>query len=185
MRNDKAGIVIVLLCGLIGPAAGFAQVAAPASGVDSEARATVVPTPAAAQVANELMRLQEDTLLLRAQLKKLDAQAQVAQREQALHQMGGTGVMGEVSLIATQSLGQTTIATLAADGSEFDVRAGDSLPDGSRVAQIRPGQLVLADRDGHRTVLTVSAPVRGGLRNVAANSFGPAGLPPLPTLPLR
>lgn len=194
MRNDNAWIVGALVCGLMGPTVALAQAAAPApvsasaasSAASAQPRAAVVPTPAAAQAANELMRLNEDTLLLKAQLKKLETQAQVAQREQALHQMGGASVsMGQVSLIVTQSLGQATIATLSADGAEFDVRAGDRLPDGSRVAQIRPGMLVLADPDGHRTMLTVSAPSRGGLRNVAANPLGPAGVPPLPPLPLR
>ncbi|TKC86962.1 type IV pilus biogenesis protein PilP [Trinickia terrae] len=182
MRND-ALTILALACAFSCPAAALAEASAPAA--DAGTRVSVQPTAAAMQAANELMRLQEDTLLLKAQLKKLDAQAQVAEREQTLHRMGNPVTYGEVSLLATQSLGKAMSATLASsDGSEFDVRAGDTLPDGMRVVQIRSGAVVLAGQDGRRTTLTVSMPAHGGARSLAANNAGPGGVPPIPTLPM-
>lgn len=182
MKNDKA--LIALAWAIAGPTVAFAQGAdGPTAAADL--RAAVVPTPAAVQTASELMRLQEDTLLLKARLKKLDAQAQVAQREQSMRTSGGGIAYGEIALIATQSLGRATAATLSSDGSEFDVQAGDRLPNGSRVAQIRPGRVVLTDPGGHSTMLAVSTRVRGAPRDLAANVIGPVGVPPIPTLPPR
>jgi hypothetical protein len=177
MNNDTIRIVLAFAFVLAWPMTTLAQASTPA--------AAVVPTPAAVQAANVLMRLQEETLLLKAELKKLDAQTQVAEREQALHRMGGTATYGEESLVATQSLGKTMSATLSSsDGSEFDVRVGDTLPDGMRVTQIRSGALVLAGEDGRRTTLTVSMPAHGALRSVAANGAAAGGVPPIPTLPM-
>lgn len=172
-----ASAASALACACAWPVTALAQASTPA--------ASVVPTAAATQAANELMRLQEDTLLLKAELKKLDAQAQVVEREQALHRMGNTVTYGEVSLVATQSLGKSMSATLSSnDGSEFDVRTGDTLPGGMRVVQIRSGALVLAGENQRRTTLTVSTPSRGAVRNVAANGSDAGGVPPIPSLPL-
>lgn len=177
MNNDKTWIELAFALVLAWPITAVSQASTPA--------AAVVPTPAAVQVANELMQMQEETLLLKAELKKLDAQAQVAEREQTLHRMGSTVTYGEVSLVATQSLGKTMSATLSSsDGSEFDVRAGETLPDGMRVVQIRSGAVVLVSEDGRHTTLTVSMPAHGALRNIAANGTAAGGVPPIPTLPM-
>ncbi|MET3624733.1 type IV pilus biogenesis protein PilP [Burkholderia ambifaria] len=180
--------MLVLACCCAWPlaASGAASAAAATAAAPAEAapRLNVVPTPAAMQAANELMRLQEETMILKAQLKKLDAQAQVAERQEALHRMGSTvSSYSDVSLVATQGLGKKLSATVAtSDGAEFDVGPGDTLPNGLRVAAIRPGAIVLASQDGRRTTLTVSASARQQpARNVA--STGSPGVPPVPTLP--
>jgi type IV pilus biogenesis protein PilP len=186
MKNDDALIVLAVASMFAWPMTALAEANAPASAsaADAAPRVSVVPTAAAVQAANELMRLQEETLLLKAQLKKLDAQTQVAEREEALHRMGATVSYADVSLIATQSLGKTMSATVATtDGAEFDVRPGDTLPNGMRVASIRSGAVVLVGQGAHRTMLTVSTPStpsRQGVRNVAATG----GVPPIPTLPM-
>ncbi|RDU96765.1 type IV pilus biogenesis protein PilP [Trinickia dinghuensis] len=158
-------------------AAASAATAAPASPAPA--------TQATTQAATELMQLQEETLLLKAQLKKLDAQAQVAEREEALRRMGGPVAYGELALTATQSLGKVTSATLSSsDGAEFSVRAGEVLPNGMRVVSIRPGAVVLAGRSGHRETLAV-VPPQQSLRDASvtgpANGAGLSPLPPLPT----
>jgi type IV pilus biogenesis protein PilP len=182
MRNDDALTVFVLACGFVWPLAAFGQASVTAA--DAAPSVNVVPTAAAAQAATELMRLQEETLILKAQLKKLDAQAQVVERQEALHRMGSAvSSYSDVSLVATQSLGKTMSATVAtSDGTEIDVTAGDMLPNGMRVAAIRSGAIVLASKDGGRTTLTVSTSTRQPPRNVA--STGAAGVPPIPTLPM-
>jgi type IV pilus biogenesis protein PilP len=189
MRNDRAMAVWMVACCFAWPISALAQGgaadAAANATADAAPRATVVPTPAAAQAANELMELQEETLLLKAQLKKLDAQADVFQREQAIHRMGSPVSYGDMSLVATQSLGKTMNATVSnGDGAEMDVHAGDTLPNGMRVVSIRSGAIVLAGDGGRRVTLTVTSPQQAP-HNVVAT--GPAadstGVPPLPTLP--
>jgi type IV pilus biogenesis protein PilP len=182
MRNNGALTVSALACCFAWPLAALGE--ASATGADTAPPVNVVPTAAAAQAANELMRLQEETLILKAQLKKLDAQAQVAERQEALHRMGSTvSSYSDVSLIATQGLGKTMSATVAtSDGTEIDVATGDTLPNGMRVTAIRSGAIVLASKDGSRTTLTVSASTRQPGRNVA--STGAGGVPPIPTLPM-
>jgi len=180
MRNDRAdrarracSTAVMLMSGAAWSVAAIAQTAAPA--------AVVVPTPAAAAAASELMRLQEDTVVLKAQLKKLDAQAQVAEREAALSRMGRTITYDEIAVLATQSLGNTTSATVDVNGSgDLDVRQGDTLANGMRVVSIRPGTVVVEDKDARRTTLTVMSARKAPSRVAAAGLNG--GMPSIPAL---
>ncbi|GAB7524110.1 type IV pilus biogenesis protein PilP [Paraburkholderia sp. 2C] len=185
MKNDRARRVqrvlgVVALAGVIGfSAAVRAQTAAPGS---APVAAAVVPTPAAAAAANELMHLQEDTVVLKAQLKKLDAQQQVAEREAALNRMGRTITYDEISVLATQSLGDTISATVDVNGAgEYDVHQGDTLANGMRVMSIRPGSVIVEGKDGHRTTLTVMSARKAPSRVAAAGAMN-GGVPPIPTL---
>ncbi|CAB3769408.1 type IV pilus biogenesis protein PilP [Paraburkholderia solisilvae] len=191
MRNDRAvrasGIVMLACCAAwaaVLPAQSRAQTAAAvaASGAAADApAAVVVPTPAAAAAANELMRLQEDTVVLKAQLKKLDAQAQVAEREATLNRMDRTITYDEIAVLATQSLGDSISATVDINGSgETEVRQGDTLANGMRVVSIHPGSVVVQGKDGHRLTLTVLSSHKAPSRVAAANG----GIPPIPTLPM-
>lgn len=163
------------------PASGAAPVKAPAN-----ASADTTPSPAALAASRELMGLQEDTVILKAQLKKLEAQAEVAARQDALGKMGRAVTNDEIAVVATQSLGNAMSATLNVnDSSEVDVHAGDTLPNGMRVVSIRPGAVVI-DSHGMRTTLTVSATRVRDARMVATG--GPTGMsmgtPPIPTIPM-
>ena len=207
MRNNRALAVLAALA--LASAAGWPLAAfgeASATAADAAPRVDVVPTAAAKQAANELMRLQEDTLILKAQLKKLDAQAQVVERQETLHRMGSTvSTYSDVGVVAPPSTGQRSTKTVAGclavsfvtkkilgkgpgrrgtktNGAEFDVATGDTLPNGMRVAAIRSGAIVLTAADGHRTTLTVSASVRDPARNVA--QAGAGAVPPIPTYPM-
>jgi hypothetical protein len=190
MRNDRAvrasGMVMLACyaaCAAVLPVQSRAQTVA-ASGAAADApAAVVVPTPAASAAADELMRLQEDTVVLKAQLKKLDAQAQVAEREATLNRMGRTITYDEIAVLATQSLGDSISATVDINGSgETDVRQGDTLANGMRVASIHPGSLVVQGKDGHRMTLTVLSSRKAPSRVAAAALNG--GVPPIPTLPM-
>ncbi|MBN3853202.1 type IV pilus biogenesis protein PilP [Paraburkholderia sp. Ac-20340] len=147
--------------------------------------ADVVPGAAAVSAANQLMRLQEDTVVLKAQLKKLDAQAQVAEREAAIGRLDRNGASAVYTLLTTESLGGASSATLqTADGAEFDVLAGDTLPDGQRVLAIRPGAVDIgAGHGGRRSTLTVMTTHRAATRLAAAANGWSGAASNLPTLP--
>ncbi|WP_321816646.1 MULTISPECIES: type IV pilus biogenesis protein PilP [unclassified Paraburkholderia] len=147
--------------------------------------ADVVPGAAAVSAANQLMRLQEDTVVLKAQLKKLDAQAQVAEREAAIGRLDRNGSSAVYTLLTTESLGGASSATLqTADGAEFDVLAGDTLPDGQRVLAIRPGAVDIgAGHGGRRSTLTVMTTHRAATRLAAAANGWSGAASNLPTLP--
>lgn len=202
--RSPAGRALVFVCTLAG-FAGVAGVAFPtAAGAQAASTAPTVkavapapgaalaqaapppdPTasPAALAAANQLMSLQEDTVILKAQLKKLEAQADVAARQDALGRMGHAVNADQLGVVATQGLGNTMMATIDVnDGSELDVRAGDRLPNGIRIVSIRPG-VVVVDSNGRRSTLTVSSPRQREPRMVAVNGTS-SGVPPIPTLPM-
>lgn len=197
MKNKGSLVTWMLLaCWLVLSSPAKAQGAPVPSSVKSPAAvpgtaiansAEPLPSPAALAATNQLMSLQEDTLILKAQLKKLEAQTDVAQRQEMLGRMGHTTSYDELTVAATQGLGNTMMATLnATDGSDFDVLPGDTLPNGMRVVSIRPGVVVL-DNHGQRTTLTVSSPRPRESRMAAGNGMSrgmPGGVPPIPTLPM-
>ncbi|MDH6146222.1 MULTISPECIES: hypothetical protein [Paraburkholderia] len=180
-RAAACWLVALAACGSACAAAAGPDTAA---SVRAAPPAAVVPTSAAMAAATQLMRLQEDTVVLNAQLKKLDAQAQVAAREAALDQVSRTVANTEVSVVATQSLGGETSATVrTVDGGELDVHAGDTLPNGMRVVSIRPGAMVVQGIGGQRSTLIVSS-VRDTSRVAATTDALHGGTPPIPTLPM-
>lgn len=147
----------------------------------------VKPSAATLAAANELMSLQEDTVVLKAQLKKLDAQAQVAERQASLGRMGQSISYDDITVVATQSLGGHRMATIDIDnGNELDVQAGDTLPNGMHVLAIRSGAVVV-DRNGHRQTLAVSSPHSQVSRYASAGalSSGAGSMSSLPSLPSR
>jgi type IV pilus biogenesis protein PilP len=130
------------------------------------------------------MQLQEDTMVLKAQLKKLDAQTQVAEREATLGQMGRAAANTQLTLLTTQSLGRESSATvLTADGSELDVHVGDALPNDARVVSVGAGAMTLHAPDGRRTMLVVARAHGTGAR-LAATTGAQLAPPPIPSLPV-
>ncbi|CAB3772180.1 type IV pilus biogenesis protein PilP [Paraburkholderia humisilvae] len=188
MRSDRvvqASVVLMVACSAVFAANARAQSvpSTPAAGgaPAGVAAAVPAPAPAASAAANELMQLQQDTVVLKAQLKKLDAQAQVAEREAALSRMGRTITYDEVAVRATQSLGNSISATVEFNGAgEFDVHQGDTLPNEMRVIAIHPGSVVMQSKDGRRTTLAVMS-TRSPLSRIASAGLN-GGEPPLPTL---
>ncbi|MBR8130759.1 type IV pilus biogenesis protein PilP [Burkholderia ambifaria] len=140
------------------------------------------------RTADELISLQEQTMLLKAELKKLDAQAQVAERAAALSRLTGTGRAGPglddgvdvPRVIAIEGLGRNLSATLQrADGLQFDASAGDVLPDGLRIVSVSSREVVARSRGGrivHLRAGTAAGAAVAPLPPVA----GAAGVPGLP-----
>lgn len=194
MRSDYprmgfviSSVILIVSAALGWPRAGFAAnpAANPASSPAAAPAGPLAPDPAASQAqaaAAELMQLQEDTVVLKAQLRKLDAQAQVAEREASLDRLGDPDGNARLAVLATQSFEGVASATLqTGDGSEYDVHAGDLLPDGTRVEAVRPGAVVVETRTHRRMTLAVATPSRGATRLAAASPQ--SGVPPIPTLP--
>ncbi|WP_412025878.1 type IV pilus biogenesis protein PilP [Burkholderia cepacia] len=172
-------------------AAAFAGCFAQAAGC----RAAADPPPSAPPVreapasdrrtADELIRLQEQTMLLKAELKKLDAQAQVAERAAALSRIAGNGrfrpgedgAVDAPRVIAIEGLGRNLSATLqGADGQQFDAGAGDILPDGWQIVSVSSSEVVGRRRGRvvHLRPGTAAGAAIGPLPPVA----GVPGLPP-------
>jgi type IV pilus biogenesis protein PilP len=138
--------------------------------------------PATSNAADELMHLQEQTLLLKAQLKKLDAQAQVAERTAALSRLGGAadGIdsgRGALRVVAIEGLGRRFSATLqTVDGQQFEVAAGDQLPNGMRIVSVATNE-VLARSDSGRMLHLIPVLSRGAAPYGAAQAASVPGLP--------
>jgi type IV pilus biogenesis protein PilP len=148
------------------------------------------PDAATVDAADELTHLQEQTMLLKAQLKRLDAQAQVDAREAALNHLtvAGNG-LNDVRVVAVEGLGQSYSATLrVANSNEFDVHEGDVLPNGGRVESIQADAVYVLTAAGKHVRLTpVSVPEDADAAPVptpiASNGFNPAAST-MPYVPL-
>ncbi len=140
---------------LLAGAACAAEPALPDDGGDTAARLT---------------RLQSETLLLQAQLKKLETEQQVSDRSAQLARSRGGASAGQLAVTAIEGVGRRAFATMRmSGGAEFEVQRGDALPDGGRVVAIEPRAVVVAN--GGRTYRLTTA-------SSAAAAF--SGNPPLP-----
>ncbi|KVD96286.1 pilus assembly protein PilP [Burkholderia stagnalis] len=167
MRNSRVRTTCVLGLALL---AGAARAAGPASLDDSGATAA------------RLTQLQSETVLLQAQLKKLETQQQVIERTAQLARVlgGGAPPAGQFTVTAIEGVGKRAFATLRMNGgAEFEVQRGDALPDGGRVVAIEPRAVVVSNR-GRTMRLSTASPSS----SYAGNPPLPAdAAPPLPTQP--
>jgi len=150
------------------------------------ATAPQVNLPAGRETANaaeELTQLQEDTVLLKAQLKRLDAQAQVAERTAALNRLGGApNGLDEIRVVAIEGLGRKLLATLQLpDGGQFDVHPGDTLPNGMHIAAIE-NRSVTIERKGEKPTQLLLTAFQGDIPHTASVSNQPYPGPALPSL---
>lgn len=135
------------------PAASAVAVASPP--VASVAPA--LPSPEASAAADELTRLQDQTMVLQAQLKELEARQAVEARLEAL-KGSATPTLANVRIVAVEGMGANRIATVRlADGSEFEVAPGDRVVDGIRVTGIEHGAVLVRLRNGKLARLRVGA----------------------------
>ncbi|HEY4350796.1 MAG TPA: type IV pilus biogenesis protein PilP [Paraburkholderia sp.] len=167
-------------------AAGHASTA---QGTPRDPQQSESSSSATSNAADELMHLQEQTLLLKAQLKKLDAQAQVAERTAALSRLGAgsdsiDNGRGALRVVAIEGLGRRFSATLqTVDGQQFEVAAGDQLPNGIRIVSVAANE-VLARSDSGRTLHLMPVLSRGAAPYGPAQAAGVPGLPSgYPALP--
>ncbi|TCW83877.1 type IV pilus biogenesis protein PilP [Burkholderia sp. SRS-46] len=164
MRNSRVRSLCVLGLAWL---AGAARAAGPASFDDSGATAA------------RLTQLQSETVLLQAELKKLETEQQVAERAAQLARTRSGGVPAQqLTVTAIAGVGKRAFATLRINGgAEFEVQRGDALPDGGRVVAIEPRAVVVSNR-GRTVRLSTASPSYAGNPALPADAA-----PPLPTQP--
>ncbi|WP_174989679.1 type IV pilus biogenesis protein PilP [Burkholderia lata] len=151
--------------------AGAVRAAAPVSSDDDGATAA------------RLTQLQSETVLLQAQLKKLETEQQVAERSAQLARARGGAPAGQFAVTAIEGVGKRAFATLRMNGgAEFEVQRGDVLPDGGRVVAIEPRAVVVSNR-GRTTRLSTASPSPSYAGNPPLPADPAAPPPVLPTLP--
>ncbi|MBN3801393.1 MULTISPECIES: type IV pilus biogenesis protein PilP [Burkholderia] len=151
--------------------AGAVRAAAPVSSDDDGATAA------------RLTQLQSETVLLQAQLKKLETEQQVAERSAQLARARGGAPAGQFAVTAIEGVGKRAFATLRMNGgAEFEVQRGDVLPDGGRVVAIEPRAVVVSNR-GRTTRLSTASPSPSYAGNPPLPADPAAPPPMLPTLP--
>jgi type IV pilus biogenesis protein PilP len=115
------------------------------------AAATLVSGAASAdQTVEELLKLGEETTILKAKAKRLEAQGQVAalQRQLDLANNVGTSVAPPpasalFAVQAIEGIGPTLYATiLLENGATRDVKQGDVIGKNTRIVGIKPGEVI-------------------------------------------
>lgn len=149
----------------------------PAAAVPSATVAALAPASATAATADELTRLQDQTIVLEARLKELEARQAV---ETKLRALKGTAApsLGNVRVIAVERMGATRIATVRlSDGSEFEAVPGDTLIDGARIASIGDGVVNVRLHSGRFVRLRVGGGDGGEPETVPSAGQANRGIP--------
>jgi type IV pilus biogenesis protein PilP len=140
------------------PAGPAPSRASAASSLAAASAAAPAPQPVPSAAADELTRLQDQTVVLQAKLKELEAQQAVDARLQALRGTPAAPSVGNIRVVAVEGMGTTRIATVRlSDGSEFEAAPGDTIVDGIRVAAIERGAVTVRLRNGRLMRLRVGA----------------------------
>ncbi|AJY31499.1 type IV pilus biogenesis family protein [Burkholderia thailandensis 34] len=169
MRSSRVRSMCALGAALL---AGAARAAGPAPSDDGGATAA------------RLTQLQSETVLLQAQLKKLETQQQVIERAAQLARvLGGGAPAGQFAVTAIEGVGKRAFATLRMNGgADFEVQRGDALPDGGRVVAIEPRAVVVSNR-GRTYRLSTASPSSSYAGNPPLPADAAAPLPTLPSMP--
>lgn len=135
------------------------------------------PSSEAAATVAALTRLEGETVVLKAQLKKLETQTQIAQRSAELNRLNGAGAPDDVRVRAVEGLGSRLFATLESrSAGEFEVRVGDTLPNGMKIVSIKPNAVYAQVRGGAK----VQLPMVVSWDASSAPETNAPGFPPLP-----
>jgi type IV pilus biogenesis protein PilP len=149
-------------------------------------------------IASELLRLGEETTLLKAKAKRLEAQNQVSMMQKQLEQPGAGAVASAVASPAPpavttfvvqsiEGIGPVLYATILLDnGTTRDVKEGDVLNKNLRIVSIKPDELVYQQGKGGPTTVRVNpASKHMDLAALAAQSpeaRSAAARPPMPPM---
>ncbi|MDY7573517.1 type IV pilus biogenesis protein PilP [Actimicrobium sp. CCI2.3] len=103
-------------------------------------------------IADQLTRIDAETLVLKAQERQLAIQTKVLQlqseltaRQASIDQSARPGSPGDPTVQSIEGIGDTVFATLLFEnGSSIDVRAGDILPNGMRVLSVRTNEVTVS-----------------------------------------
>lgn len=151
-----------------------------------------VSTPAFAEsTADNLSKIEAETLLLKAREKQLEVQSQIVTKQneiatkrataEYLEHITSMAMTGDPVIHGTERIGKSVYATLQlSNGSFIDVTVGNMLPNGMRVLSIQPNEVIVQTRKKQRVRLGAGyyPPATYGV----GMSNGAAGMPPLPPL---
>jgi type IV pilus biogenesis protein PilP len=185
MQGKSIKSVQILIVALVAAAASGLARSAPQAQAQPHAQAPVAasapalvdaPSPEAVATVAALTRLEGETVVLKAELKKLETQTQIAQRSAELNRLNGGGAPDEVRVRAVEGLGGKLFATLESrNAGEFEVKVGDTLPNGMRIVAIKPNAVVAQLRGGARVQLPMVVSWDASLPDANTTAF-----PPLP-----
>lgn len=176
------------------PGATPAKAAASQSDAPTKAAPTAPEPVQPSATAQALTRLEEESLLLKARLKALETEAQIAQRNAELTRLTAAGERSGFVVRAVEGLGNALYATLwSRDQGEVEVKVGDTLPNGMRIVAVRPGEVLAQAARSRKPVALPMAidvpPSQAGEQSYAgaptAGGTGAdiSGLPSIPSLP--
>lgn len=171
MRNEPlvrgaARARMTILCALLGASSAAAAAEAPA------VRAT----------ADSLARIENDTLLLKAEERQMAVRLQLAaqrsdlaQRHAQARQLERPARAGDPTVVAVEGIGGRMHATLMMDnGSQLEAATGDVLPNGMTLLSVRAGEVVVGRGRKERIRLAHAAPAGAPAAAGAATAAGAA-----------
>lgn len=149
--------------------------------------ALALSAPVLAQsVADDLTRIESETLVLKAREKQLDVQAkivakqgEIAARQAESERITQSPALGNPVILSIEGLGKSMFATLQLDnGTTVDVQAGDMLSNGMKVLTIGVNEVIIQTAKKKRMRLAAASQAAPALD---AGYPGPGmRLPPLP-----
>jgi type IV pilus biogenesis protein PilP len=171
MRNDyptRAAILGALF------AASLTAIAAEPANEAAGARST----------ADSLARIENETLLLKAEERQMAVRLQLAaqrndlaQRHLQTRQLERPARAGDPTVVAVEGIGHRMHATLMMEnGSQMDAAIGEVLPNGMTVLSVRAGEVVVG-RGRKERIRLAHAPAASGAGPAAAGVTAPARLP--------
>ena len=149
-------------------------------------------------VAEQLTRIDAETLVLKAQERQLSVQTKILQlqaelnnRQTSMDQNARPGAPGDPTVQSIEGIGNDIFATLLFEnGSSIDVRTGDILPNGMRVLSVRTNEVtVSADKRRNVRLLPGNAALisaaSGAVPATVALPATPPSYAPIPRLPIK
>ncbi|HEY0846345.1 MAG TPA: type IV pilus biogenesis protein PilP [Noviherbaspirillum sp.] len=127
-----------------------------------------------------LTRIEAETAVLKAQVKKLEAQAQIAAKQAEISRMAGVPTVSDPRVRAIEGIGNSLHALVQIEsGSTLEVKTGDMLPDGSRVVSIRPNEVIIQKSNKKKVRLLTGVSPASPRELGGSGSHAMSSLPPL------
>lgn len=194
MRNERLSraVLCAILCHPLAAAvAAEPAAAAAAAAVGAGSAASGAGLPA---IADNLSRIENETLLLKAQERQMAVRLQLAAqrndlavRHAHMQSIERPARAGDPTVLAVEGIGRHPFAMLMMDnGSLMEAAIGDVLPNGMTVLSVRAGEVVVGRGRKERIRLAHAAPASPSqAANAVTNAAtrAPWTLPALPALP--
>ena len=132
-------------------------------------------------IAENLSRIETETLLLKAREKQLEAQVQIATRQAEVDRLVRTAGAGDPTILSIEGIGNSIYTTLQLDnGNMIDAKVGDVLPNGMKIVSIRANEVIVEAQKKRRIRLATGMPSNTTF-NPSYQATG-SSMPPLPPL---